>query len=395
MTVAKGKIHNQYISVRKALGAQRGSSVTWPIIEPMDPQVTALTEASDVTAQVSSDSTTSISVSEYGGVKQITKILEATAYTDVHKAAAETVARNYVDSIELRARYALLQGTNVYRPSGVARTSLAKATAAHQLTYGNLVQMKARCHNFGLPPWDGEMHILLIPPVLEASILDNSDFKALVEYNNGSNAAGNMFRGEIGQLGGFRIVVSPWAKVYWGGATVSGGSTTLSAACDAGDTAIAVADATSFAVGDYALIGTKETAPTISTVAGVITRLDGAELVQITGISGTDFTVVGHGNTEDNLGLKYSHSSGATVIECESAASALVLGKRSCGFVYSDKTGPNGKQTIKVAETTLPDRFTNFSWYQIGGWGILIDRYIMRGEFAVPFEMPGYCEVLA
>jgi N4-gp56 family major capsid protein len=393
---ARKQVHGQFLGQRRALGAQKGSSIVWPVIEPMDAQTTAVAEGSDVTPQVSSDSTVTISVSEYAGVEQITRLLEATAYTDVHKAAAENIARNFTDTTELRARYAMLQGTNVYRPAGVARASLAKATAAHQLTYDNLIQMKARCHNFGLPSWSGEEHILLIPPALEASVLTNTDFKALVEYSKGSNEAGNMFRGELGSLAGFRCVMSPWAKVYWGGATVSGGSTTLNGAVVAGATSIEVNDATSFAVGDYARIGVVETVPTITTSgAGVITRLNGTEYVQITAISGTTFTVSGMGNTVANLGLKYSHDSAQVVVECESAASALVLGKRSCGYVYSDKTGANGEHVIKVANTNVPNRFTNFSWDLIAGWGILIDRYIMRGEFAIPFEMPGYVEVLA
>lgn len=382
IAVSHKKVHGQFARRRKAMGAQRGSAIEWPIYELMAPATSTLDQSNDVTPQTSTDNAVNIPVYEYGNARRHPVMLKATAYTDTHKAAAELIAQNVVDSTELVIRTALLQGTRVFRPLNTTRVLLGTATAGHDLSTSNLNQLAAHCRALGVPGWGSDnQYAALLHPALAAALLDDSAWLALAEYSEGATKAGNIFAGEIGQIAGFRFTVSNHAKVYWGGALpqASAVSTTLNGAVAAGATSIILASGSNVVAGSQIRLGDVETADT--------------EVVLVTDVtSSPTFTVQGFGNTEDNVGCKYAHATGAAAVAQESAGVLMVIGDRSLGMVYSDITGPDAKISVTVPSTVIPNRFTDFSWHLIAGWKVIANRYLLRAEFPLPQGVPGYYE---
>jgi N4-gp56 family major capsid protein len=377
--VGAKRIHGQFARRRKSLAAKPGSALEWVIIKRMTPRPAALDQSNDVTPQTTTDTAVSISIAEYGDVLSLSGMMEAESYTDSHKAAAETVANNFTDTTEIIIRNAFIAGTNIYRPLNVARTALGSAVTSHPLTYNHLTQIAARCRSLNMPGWGtDDQYAALIPSQLVPALQNDTQWLALAEYNGGKGAYGNVFAGEVGQLAGFRFSASPWGKVYWGGGLVAGASTTLNGAVTAGDTSIVVSNASSIAVGDELRIGLVETADT--------------ETVLVSSIDSTTIGVMGAGSDDTNMGLHYSHATGAVVIECQSVGSMLVIGDRSVGMYYSPKTGPDSSIKVTVPSTRLPDRFTDFSWRLIAGWGVIAQKYLLRAEFPLPHATFGYME---
>jgi N4-gp56 family major capsid protein len=378
IAVGSKKVWGQHPKRKKAVGGARGNAVEFDIIERLVPQVGTLDQNNDVTPITSSDTAVSITLLEKGAAMRISKYLEATAYTNAHKAAAESIAANVIDSTELLARAAYISGTRVYRPAGVARTALAHATAAHRLDYANITNMVAIARGLEMPEVAGGGYVAIIHPSLSADLMADSNWLAVNEYAGGKGASGNMFTGEVGQLAGVRFEVSPFGKVYWGGATASHTSTTNGAIL-AGATSFVITTDGGYAAGDWCTVGALETVNT--------------ESVQVTSVASTPtFTIVGMGNTETNTGFKFAHDSGVAVNQAESAAACVLVGAESVGYVYSSVTGPDAKVQVTLPSMAINGRFTDFSWWLIAGWGVIANRYLLRGEFPTAFGTFGYCE---
>lgn len=240
------RVWDQFTKRKQIMDGERGSSANFVIYEGLAPQTSELDQESDVTPITGSDNEVSVSIAEYGADVRVSKRLKATAYTDVHKAAAQQIARNVSDSLELVCRAVYIGGGRVYRAA--ARAALTSATAAHTLTYSTLLTVDQLCNNLLVPEVKGGNRAAVIPPCLKQSVCSDSDFKLLAEYNGGMSKAGNMYVAEVGQLAGFRFFVSPWGKTYWGGGLATQTATTISAAVAAGDTTVSFTSDTGVAV---------------------------------------------------------------------------------------------------------------------------------------------------
>ena len=133
-------------------------------------------------------------------------------------------------------------------------------------------------------------------------------------------------------------------------------------------------------MGDYWTIGTLETADT--------------ETVYVTSVASSTATIQGMGSSENNTGFKYAHAILSAATEAQNVGAILLVGAKSVAKVYSSLTGEHGKISRSVPSLTVPNRFTDFSWWQLAGYGIVAQRYIMRGEFCTPADNIGFAEKL-
>ena len=134
-------------------------------------------------------------------------------------------------------------------------------------------------------------------------------------------------------------------------------------------------------LGNYWTIGTLEMADT--------------EVVQITGGSASPWTIMGVGNNETtSTGFKFGHAILAAATEAENVGALVLIGKESLAKLYSSITGPAGKSGVKKPDTIIADRFTDFYWTGLWGYGRIGEGKLVRAEFPAPAGHLGFTEVL-
>lgn len=146
-----------------------GASVTFYFTNDLAAATTPLTETSDVTAVAMSDSTATLTLSEYGNAVQTTALLRATSFLDVNTTLANVVGYNAGLSVDTLAVNALAAGTNVAYSTGTSFATTGTEAAANRLVAtdnmnGNMVRFataKLRAANvdpFGDGMYRGYMH---------------------------------------------------------------------------------------------------------------------------------------------------------------------------------------------------------------------------------------------
>jgi hypothetical protein len=202
-------------------------------------------------------------------------------------------------------------------------------------------------------------------PVLK-DILEDSVVQALASYQKGEI----ILNGELGTLGGIKIVVTNWAKRFYGaGAANDSISTTISSAVVAGDTTVSFTADTSISIGDWLTIGTVESSTT---------EYPETELVQVISGSSSPYTIAGGAA---NGGFKFAHAALDTVKDNDTVHAVCFYGKNSIGKVFSPDTGSMGK-VLPPKTTGLLDQFMSLPWKWFGGYARVAENRMRRVEVA-------------
>jgi hypothetical protein len=180
---------------------------------------------------------------------------------------------------------------------------------------------------------------------------------------------------EFGEIGGFKVISSPFAKVFWGAgaANASAIATTTTVVANALDKTITVAANTNMDVGDYVMIGTIETANTFYPTN---------EYCLITGIASLVITIAGEGA---NGGLRYDHASGSTVSNADAVFPVAFGGPSSLAKLYDTDIGEYG-QIVGPKKDGLLDQFGSLGWKWYGNYGRWVEPWMIRGEFATVLQ---------
>lgn len=169
MASTGAEYYDQLTDTREAMGARRGITVEWPIIEQMDVATSTLSQTSDITPVALDDTNASITIAEYGNGVQISSLLDATSFIEVGTAAAKANGINMTRTLDVVVRDVTVGGTNVMRVRNVAaRTSLT--AAGHRLDYGFITDLKARAMNWNIPVWEDGKYVAVITPTVTAEL---------------------------------------------------------------------------------------------------------------------------------------------------------------------------------------------------------------------------------
>jgi N4-gp56 family major capsid protein len=340
----------------------RGSSIIVPMIEEMALATTALTESSDVTPVALSDRSITLNFYEYGNVVQHTRMLTLENYADQGKMAAFAVGQNQSRSIDKLVRDAAVGGTNATYAVGVgARTDLDSTNDI--MVFADLMAAKGLFQNFSVPEFD-DGYVCIANPLVIAGLSADSAFQTMSQYSKPEN----LLKGEVGRWGGFRFISHEYGKLYLGGGATTAAATTITAAIAAGDTT-ATTTTTNLAVGGYITIGTLEAADT--------------EQVLCTAIAAGTIPFRGEGNTATNFGARFAHANGATLNYATNVGGVVMVGANSLFGAYASEIGKAGRFEVEWAQTNIPKRFLNHSWYWIGGFA-RNEHALLRLEVAVP-----------
>lgn len=356
--------------------AMRGSAVQWPYLSGMTPSTSTISQYSDITPQILRDAYGSLTPTSRAGALQWTEALEIQAYTNYGQERFKKLGENMMESIELLAQTAAVGGSWVERAN--ARASLDAGTASHRASdsiframHGMMLSMKVPGFidaNGEANTWAAIMHPYVFHDICESGNVDSIGL-----YQD----RGIHLNFELGQVGPFRLVVSPYAKVF-GGAGIDHGTnvaTTLSSAAKALDLTIVTTDDVSanYTAGKLWTIGTEETGSTIYPTN---------ERVKVTGASTTTLTIIGEG---ENGGLRFDHAAGEAVRNADSVYTIVFGGNGSLLKMYDPQTGEFGK-VVGPKASGMADQWTSIAWKFYGAYGRMSENRILRGEYSVSYE---------
>jgi hypothetical protein len=357
--------------------AIKGSSVQVPFLSGMTPGVTALSQTADVTPQVLFDAVASVTPTSRGEALQWSESLDIQAYTNYGSERFKKLGQNLTESIELLAQAAACQGTWVER--AVARASLDAGTASHRASDAIFRRFQGMMLTLKVPGFtasDGSANVwsAIMHPFVYHDICESGNVDSIGMYQD----AGIHLNFELGKLGPFRLVVSPFAKVFGGAGADNGTSvaTTLNGATEPlADNITANDSLANYASGLLWTIGTEETDST--------TFYPTNERVKMVSNPSTYHAhILGEG---ENGGLRFAHANAEAVRNADSAYTIVFGGPNSLVKVFAPSVGEFG-QTIGPKKSGLLEQFASIGWKFYGNYARLTDNRIVRFECSTSYE---------
>lgn len=351
-----------------------GSSITVPYIGDMNPGTAAISETADVTPQTVRDTTASVTPTSLGEALMWSENLTIQAYTDYVGEAYKKIGKNAMESIDIQARNAALQGNWVER--AVARASLDAGTASHRASDSIFRKYDGLFQSLMIPGYVGEngvRWVAIMHPFVFHDISESGNVDVIGQYLDKSIH----LNWQLGDLGSFRILSSPYAKVF-GAAGVDAASNvndTLASSVNQLATSITTSSdvSTNIVTSLLVWIGTEETAGT---------HYATNEPVRVLSASGTTVTVMGQ---SPNGGLRFDHAAATAVRNADSAYTIVFAGPESLVKVYATDVGMYGKEVGPKVYGTL-DQFNTLGWKWYGAYALLTNNRLMRFECSTSYE---------
>ena len=376
------KLYDQIAKPYTELGADgksmdelyRGTTIYVPFLSDMAPGTTAISQTADVTPQTLTDDTNSVTTTSRGEALQWSQQLSMQVYTDYAAKAYERVGQNAMETIESLAIASALAGSWVERGAST-RATLDAGTPTHRATdaifrkYDGMMQT-LRIPGYGgdgMTTWSAIMH-----PFVFHDISESGNVSAIGDLAQPSIH----LNWELGAIGRFRLLSSPYAKVF-GGAGMDN-ATSLADTLDGAHTALGgtvttASTSTNGTSGLFTWVGTEETSTTFYA---------NNEPVKVISSSTPVLTILGQGS---NGGLRFDHASGVAVRNADSVYPVLFAGPYSLVKVFATDTGPDG-EIVGPKVTGVLDQFHTLGWKFYGGYGRVSENYLLRAEFSTSYE---------
>ena len=346
----------------------RGSSVTIPFISDMSPGTSAISETVDITPQVLEDTTTTLTPTSRAEALQASELLLMQAYTDYGAERYRAVGKNMMETVDVLARDAACKGDLVIRP-GATRVLTNAGSTGHRANDGLFTDASTLLSTMkcpGFPVKGGEAWAAIMHPAAYHDVREDGNVLAIGQYQMSEI----ILNFELGAIGPFRLVVSPWAKVFGaaGAANDDPVATTLSCQGTALDKTITVASVTHLDNYDrYFTVGTAETGSTHYPTNEIVRYISHA-----TGVA----TIIGEAS---NGGLRFTHASGTAVSNADNVFTIVIGGPRSLAKVYQPSIGPFGT-VVGPKKDGIVDQFVTLGWKFYGQYGIISQNRILRIE---------------
>jgi N4-gp56 family major capsid protein len=353
-----------------------GTTYTFNFASDMTPGSVAISEIADITPQVIVDATSTITPTSRGEAMKWSQLLDLEAYTDYIAFRAEKIGENAMETIDNQAKAAALQGSLVIRSQ--ARTSLDAGTTTDNWNEAAIWKASAMTQTLKCPPFiDGNgnsMFIAIAHPDAFYDLFHSGNVLSAITY--GGLPGNILFTGEVGTIANFKLIISPWAKVFGGiGAAHNDGSSdtyTLSSAAAALDKTLSVTTGTNCQYGRLLTIGTAE---------GGDTHYDTNE--QVRWISGTTTsTIVGSGA---NGGVRFAHTTSEYVLNSDNVYPVAYGSQNSLAKVFASDVGEYGEM-VGPEEDGIAHQWQSLAWKWYGGYGRVAENYILRGEYSTSLD---------
>lgn len=346
----------------------RSSSINLNFASDMEPGEDTIPESLDVPSSAIRDATFQITPTSRYGLIEASELLMNSAGTNYAEERFYILGKNHAETVDLVAKNKAVTGGAVVRAA--ARTSLDAGTAGHLLSRAAFMQAAsdlmtkkvAPFMNVGRPMW-----MATLPPYALDDLINDTPILTTGEYQKASIVLAN----ELGELGRFKLAVTPWAKTFFGGgaANASAIETTLNGAVNALAKTIVVAADTNIDVGDWVMIGTHETGDT---------HYATNERVQVIGVATTTLTISGEGA---NGGLRFDHASGEAVSNDDNVGTVVFGGPKSLAKVYDPNTGEYG-EVLPPERVGALKHIYQLGWKWYGQYERWNESWLLRKEVA-------------
>lgn len=139
---------------------------------------------------------------QYGFLARLSDLAELTAKHPIVQKTMYLLSLQAAETYDQLIFNVLDTITGTYYPNG--KVSDVTLTASDTIGYNDLVSLDASLNDLGGRPMDGGDYVLVTASQVYASLLKDPDYKASHQLSSPDA----IWRGEVGQLGGFRIVRS-------------------------------------------------------------------------------------------------------------------------------------------------------------------------------------------
>ncbi len=349
----------------------RGSTVTIPFISDMQPGTSAISETVDITPQVLEDTSTTLTPTSRAEALQASELLLMQVYTDYGQERFRAVGKNAMETIDNLAKDAACKGELVIRET--ARSGLAAGSTGHRADDGLFTEASTLMNTLkcpGFPVKGGAAWVAIMHPAAYHDIREDGNVVSIGQYQ----MADIILNFELGAIGPFRLVVSPWAKVFGGAGENSAAdsivATTIACQADALATTVTVTAGEHMdGKALYYTIGTEETGST---------HYPKNEIVRYVSHSALVATIVGEGA---NGGLRFTHPALTPFRSASNVYTIVMGGPRSLAKVYQPSVGPFGT-VVGPKLDGIVDQFVTLGWKFYGQYGIIAQNRILRAEVA-------------
>jgi N4-gp56 family major capsid protein len=352
-----------------------GSSVVVNFLSDMAPGTTAISEVTDITPQTLVDATATLTPTSRGEGLKASEELMLKEYTGYGGKMFKRIGSNMMESVDILARDAATQGSFVMR-NAASRALLDAGATGHRADDAIFLEMSGVLQNMKVPgvkdPKNGSMNwISAMHPHVFHDILQSGNVVSIAQYQSQSI----LFNHELGSLSGFRLVVSPWAKVFMGaGADNAKVVDTVNAnAISPLDLVFTISNTSSVEIGEYLNVGTEETGNT---------HYASNEQVKYVSDSAKVVTIIGSGA---NGGFRYAHDAGVSIRNADSVYPIISGGPESLAKVYQPDIGVFG-QIVGPRRRGSLDQWIEIGWKWHGGYGRLRENGLLRYEVSVSAE---------
>jgi N4-gp56 family major capsid protein len=186
-----------------------GSTVVLQRYVDLAAKTSTLTETDDVDSlTMSTPTSVTITLAEYGNSVLVTRALELFSLADVDPAIANIIAFNLADSIDAVAMTTLRQGSNVIY-SGSTATSTATITSAATISSANIRKAVAKLRANKAVARKGSLYWAGIHPEVSHDLRAETGSAGWLLPNQYGSAQDRIWAGEIGQYEGAYFVESP------------------------------------------------------------------------------------------------------------------------------------------------------------------------------------------
>lgn len=191
-----------------------GSSVKFTIFNDLSAATSTLTEDTDVTPVVMSDSQVEVTLAEYGNAVNTTAKLRGTSFLDVDSAAANIVGYNAGISVDTVISDVLSAGTNVIYGGGGASTPSTRVGLAVDdiITANDIRKTVAALRKANAVSFNG-MYMGYIHPDVSYDLRRETGVASWRDPHVYVDTA-MIYNGEVGAFEGVRFIETPRAKIF-------------------------------------------------------------------------------------------------------------------------------------------------------------------------------------
>jgi len=370
-------VHDQF-AVKRPIPRHGGKTIEWRKFSKLPKATQPITEGVTPAGNKLSVSAVTATVEQYGDYVEQTDLLELTAIDNTIVEATKKLADQAgvtMDTIvrdQIHAGSAVMYSNKRSGDSLIPVTERGEITKMCPLTVDDVFLAATELRAVDAPTFDGYYHAIIHPHVAN-SLMREAD-KEWMDIHKYADPE-NIYRGEIGMLGGVRFFSTSEAKIY-GPAVIRDGKTRLKVAADASSAATTVYVEGSLTTGSGLSIPCyiNGVSNTITAIAAGTSEHAGQSALTVTGLSANlskgTYVIL---RSTDSPEIQYCGKDGSAVYgtlffgqgaygstDLEGGGLEHIVKQRGYGNDPLNQRSSIGWKATKVAKVLIPEYIIRF-----------------------------------